>query len=293
MKTAIFIARNLEGGEILVIISGVIKQFELCTIKYHKNCHTIIKEDYCSKCNRYIINEFGREYYAYLLLRTTEDTRIRTTLRETALRAISERMGFSIRTDLYDKLKKLGPNTNPTWWNEWLQIKKFIEQSVNDYYIKPSRRIGLSGNQESELTRFVADKVVSISERSALEVQKFVEGSQSELLSVTRKLLFNYVENFDDQRNEPFVFYRKVLRGVRLEIGIRAVAETYGKAYHVFMDVNGRRQYPAKPVIVGGRAHKEVWVYRIYHTKGWKEKLAKMLRKLLSLEARAVETSRV
>lgn len=274
----------------MTIFNGIIKRFNLRTVKYHKNCHTIIKDAFCPLCNRDMQrNEFGREYYGYLLLKTPEKE-IPTKCRETALETILAKMGISVRMDVRDRLKGLGPQTTPTWLDDWLRIKKAVEQAVENYYIKPSRMIGLSGIQESESKAFVVDKVVSISERSASETQRFVEGSQSELLSVTRGLLYDHKETWNLEGNEPVVFYTKTVNGVRLAIGIRAVAETRGKAYHVFMDVNGRRQYPAKPVLVGGRAHKRAWVYRAYHTEKWKHNLTKKLKHLVDLEERAAQT---
>jgi hypothetical protein len=85
----------------------------------------------------------------------------------------------------------------------------------------------------------------------------------------------------------PVIRFAKCEKEVEIEIGIRAPLAEYAKSYRIWMRLNGVHVYPAEPVRVGrselGKDY-YAWVYRVYHSKRWKDSLQRILEHLTGLE---------
>jgi hypothetical protein len=265
-----------------------VKLFKFDTVKYCARCSGRVTETYCSRCGFLEVKDLRRGFLGVLLLDIFEND-ILCAGDESVLELMLNRVGISIRQDDRDKLKGLRP---PIWGEVWWQVKRSVEKAVYDYYISTQRIIHVSGTMREKF--FQIKNFVKMYDLLSPEIGKYVEGSQSELLIIARNVLIGYEKTplIWGEGEIPVMVYSKEIENEEIKIGIRAPVAQYGKAYHLWMRVNDIPMYPARPVCVGGSSLKEVWVYRVYHTKNWKANLEKRLQHFVSLEGQAVRVVR-
>jgi len=260
----------------------MIKSFEFKTMSYCAICHKKVKKGYCPECGVLSKRKIRRGFYSKFKLDVFESDVI-CAADETILEPLLNRVGISLREDVRDQLRGL---RGSAWFDTFKEIKTLVENSFSDYYIYTERVLGFRGTLRNKT--FFVSKLIKVHERPAFETEKYVGGTQVELLSITRNLLSSYDETLELWGKIPILRYKKKLKNEKIEIGIRAPIAQYGKAYRTWMRVNNVHMYPVEPIRVGGSLLRKAWVYRVYHTKSWKENLSKKLMHLVSLEEKAV-----
>ena len=127
-----------------------------------------------------------------------------------------------------------------------------------------------------------AEKVMSKRELAVFKsVAKFVSTELDEVLTIVREELSGYDVKVEMWGEVPVVRAKKEVQGVLFEVGVRAPVgeEAYGRAFRVWVRANGVHLFPVEPVryMVFGREC-TAYVWRVFHTKGWQERLRKLLR---------------
>jgi hypothetical protein len=278
-----FIYENLKESVHLSDLFGKIKVFKFRTTSYCANCYSKVERGHCPKCGVLSRREIRRGFYGLFKLDVFERD-VACAGDETILEPLLNRVGISLRLDVRDKLKGL---RGQVWFATFKEIQRQIERAINEYYISTERILRFQGTTRNDI--FFMKKLINIHERSTFEVEKYVEGSQGELLSTVRGVLSGYKEILELWGVVPVLRYNKKVKDEEIEISIRAPVAQYGKAYRAWVRVNDVHFYPAEPVLVGGPVRKKEWVYRVYHTKGWRENLENILKHFVSLEEQSIK----
>jgi len=269
----------------MVKLVGKVKNFLVDTKRFCKQCGKIVKWELpgkirCPNCGILDWTQCKRVWFAVVSLDVI-DIDVRVFFLDKALPRLLLRFGVSWQMYM-DHLKGL---RGSAWLEKYKDIKNELELRAREHLV--NQVIVVHGKLEENKT-FFAKKIGEITKPSIPKERiRFVEGKLEELLEITQKVLLYYRKDLEQWENTPVIRFTRLLQGIEIEIGIRAPLTEYGKSYRVWMRVNSVHMYPAKPVRVG--KEKFSWVYRVYHTKGWKEKLEKLLKHLTSLEAHSVK----
>jgi hypothetical protein len=103
----------------------------------------------------------------------------------------------------------------------------------------------------------------------------------------TRGSLPGYTESHELWVETLVVHYKKKIGGNEIDIGIRAPLKLYGHAFRIWFRINGVHFYPVSPY-KDTSTGETAWVYRVYHTPGWKDNLVKRLEYLRNIEGQAI-----
>jgi hypothetical protein len=202
-----------------------------------------------------------------------------------ALPKLMARIGVSWQMYL-DQLAKL---RGEAWFEKYKEIQNEIEAKASQHLI--GRVIVVNGEMEQN-NRFLAKKIGETTRPNVSQERiRFVEGKLEELNEITQSLLGDYKRDLELWEETPVIRYTKLVGGVEIEIGIRAPLTEYAKSYRVWMRLNGVHMYPSEPVRVGrSELGKEyyAWVYRVYHSKGWRQRLEQILEHCTGLETRGL-----
>ena len=181
-----------------------------------------------------------------------------------------------------DSLKGL---RQQAWLETYKSIKNQIETSVNSHL---SGKVLSFNAKKYDKDTLLITKIGQSYETTRIPETgtKFVQGNLKELGEVTQNVLQSYNQDLEWWEETPVLVFKKIIQYVTVEIGLRAPLQEYGKSYRVWMRANGTHMYPSKAV----RTAKEQfeWVMRIYHTRGWSERLKETLEYCISLEERLI-----
>lgn len=224
---------------------------------------------------RAIIDAFDRDWNA--------------TLHNRVVSQLLEIAGISWRTML-DRLRGLQKDA---WLNEWREIVQKVESAIDQNYIQAKRAEIFNAIQypsgNIEVRSVSRAKIITTVVGPKGEVfygSRFTEADEKTFFEITRGSLPGYVESREMWVETLVIHYKKKTHGDEIDIGIRAPLKQYGKAFRVWLRTNNIHLYPATPYTEERTG--ETWVYRVYHTRGWKENLKKRLKYLRALEDRAV-----
>lgn len=263
-------------------VIGKVTCVDFTSFRYCEDCGATVKKRgllwWCPNCGQMDWKKTRRRYEISLGL-DVFDTQLTCIARNHVMDQFLAPVGLSLR-ELADELAHF---RGEAWTIKFRDIKKEVDHRLWQKY----------GEQIAKLNmKPLNDKVCVVARVSSVESgggTAFIEGSQRELLQITRSVLSNYEEKLELWSNIPIIRYTKNIQGELVEIGVRAPVVEYGKAYRVWIRVNDVHMFPTTPIYVGGPHHHPAYVYRIYHTKGWKEKLKEILRYCISLEDLALK----
>lgn len=272
-------------------ITGKITQFRFRKGYVCKECNRLMewKESkyVCPECGTSNWRQRQRVYYMVLWLNDVYDRKIFCAAgNKSTNRFLNYHLGVSLR-EIKDELKGLRKLAYHRTWKRW---KTGIEERVKKYFIDEDRIVAFKGEtikRKDESSAFIISGVASIYKRDVGEQKRFVEAKYRSLLEVAENILSDHEETVEMWGNIPIIRYTKTLDGENIEIKVTAPVKEYGKAYKIWMRVNDVHMYPADYVLVAA-GRKKSWVYRVYHTQGWRENLTKRLEKCRELEERAV-----
>jgi len=209
----------------------------------------------------------------------TFDIDITGLMLERAISQLLDKLGISWR-DLMDGLKGL---RGLAWLETFKDIKEEVETAVRDQLA--GKIVALRGSWSENV--FFANKLGKISFAAVSEERdRFVRGKLKDLLSVTNKVLFDYKRSVEVWEGTPIVRFTRNMDDEEVEVGVRAPFAKYGRAYRVWMRVNDVHMYPSKPF---GTKFTNAYVWRAYHTEGWKQKLEKIFEYCRNREKKAVK----
>lgn len=199
---------------------------------------------------------------------------------EKAISQLLDRLGISWQKQM-DRLKGL---RKKAWFRTFLKVKEEVESAIRKKY--GGQVLTVTGSKEDEGI-FLARKLSKLHSTAVSgEKRRFVMGKLKDLSQITDNLLSGYKRQVELWNGTPVLHFKKTINSDEVEIGIRAPLVEYGKAYRVWMRVNGVHMYPSKPIRIGKVA--EAYVLRTYHTKKWRENLGRHLKYFKALEERAV-----
>jgi len=208
-----------------------------------------------------------------------------------AIRNLLEPTDISWRAIL-DRLKGL---QKEAWLSQWKLIVREVESKIDGFYIQLQRAeifnaiLYPSGVLEvRSISRPRGTTQVTPSGEAPARGTRFTVADEKLFYDVTRRTLAGYVESREMWVETLVVHYKKKIGKDEIDIGIRAPLKKYGQAFRIWFRINGVHFYPVTPYTESSSGETS-WVYRIYHTPGWKDNLKKRLDYLRSLEGRAVE----
>lgn len=200
--------------------------------------------------------------------------------REKAISQLLNRLGISWQKQM-DRLKGL---RKTAWVRTFLKVKEEVESAIRDKY--SGQVLTVTGSKKDERL-FLVNRLSKLYSASvAEEKRRFVMGKLKDLFKITDDLLSDYKREVELWNGTPVLHFKKTVDGDEVEIAIRAPLVQYGKAYRVWMRVNGVHMYPSKPFRIGKAT--KAYVLRAYHTEKWQENLAENLRYCKSMEEHAV-----
>jgi len=269
----------------LVKLVGKVKTFSISTLRLCKQCGKKVKTEVggtirCPQCGIMDWRQSERVWFALVSLDVID-------IDVTAFffgKSLPQLLGhFGVSWQMYkDRLKGL---RGSAWFEKYKEIKNEIEFRARQHLI--GQVIVSHGVMEKD-KMFIVKRLGEV-KRPDLPTERirFVEGKLEELLEITQRILPDYRKHHELWEETPVIRFEKLFQNIEIEIGVRAPLIEYAKSYRVWMRVNGVHMFPAEPVRVGKESFS--WVYRIYHTKGWKEKLEKLLEYLTNLEAHSLK----
>lgn len=270
----------------MVKLVGKLKAFSIRTWRACKGCGERVESVSSGKvrCPNCGLMSWKRSKRVWFTRATFDifDTDIQALLTEKSIGMLLTQAGLYWRRYM-DRLKGLRLQA---WFETYKSIKREIEDAVEANLI--GKVITFYGKSIDENT-FLVKKVGESSETSRIPQigAKFVEGNLKELDAITENVLSEYKREIEWWEDNPVLNFKRDIQGISIEIGLRAPLQEYGKAYRVWMRANGTHMYPSKPVRVG--KNRLEWVLRIYHTKGWNEKLRETLTYCMMLEAQLIK----
>ena len=137
---------------------------------------------------------------------------------------------------------------------------------------------------------FKAKKIMSQRELTVYRnTERFISGDLKEIQKIAENTLPAYQQSLEYRGDIPMVILQNNFDEDSLQIRIRAPVESYGQAYRISVAVNGIHIFPAVPTSLKVFNNDvDVWAYRIYHTKEWKERLKYRLEYIKTLEERTM-----
>ncbi|MFX0204236.1 MAG: hypothetical protein ACFFCW_49700 [Candidatus Hodarchaeota archaeon] len=263
---------------------GKVKTFSINTRRICEQCGKIVKREStgtirCPDCGVLHWPQFRRIWFAITYL-DVFDTSIRAFFLDKNVSRLLSRFRVSWQMSM-DKLKGL---RGIAWLETYKDIKREIELEAKKRLI--GQVIVVHGKLSNSKTLFVKKIGKATKPKISGERKRFVEGKLEELFAITQKVLLGYDKGVELWEDIPIINFTKELQEEKIEIGLRAPLTEYGKSYRVWMKVNDVLMYPAKPVRTG--KNRFSWVLRVYHTKGWKNRLEKILSHCVDLEEQAV-----
>ncbi len=266
-------------------IIGKIKAFSITKRNVCKKCDVFAKRESsdvfrCPKCGRIPRSEVKPIWIAIVPF-DIFDKDITAFLTGNAISQMLSKIGVSWRNSL-DTLKNL---RNEAYFENYkILIKETNEIATKRLVGKTATFYGESINDNAFYVKRVGAQSQSITQITGA---KFVEGTIEELNEISRISLASYSKEIELWEGEmPVVRYKRQIDTVDIEIGLRAPLQERGKSYRIWMRVNGTHMYPAEPVKIGTKTLD--WVWRVYHTKGWKDKLKEYFDYCTSREKRVV-----
>lgn len=265
---------------------GKVKTFSFNTGRFCKECGKKVvsvsgsNKYRCPECGLLDWTKTDRLWFAILNMDVI-DIDVRVFFLNKTLPLLTARMGISWQM-LKDQLKDL---RGEAWLEKYKEIKNEIEAKANQHLIGRIMTVhGHMGENNAFLVKRIGE---ATNPKMQSERTHFVEGKLEELNEVTEKVLDDYKRDVELWEETPVIRFTKSIEGVEIEIGIRAPLTEYAKSYRVWMRFNGVHMYPAEPVRVGkselGKDY-YAWVYRVYHSKGWRQKLEHILEYCTELE---------
>jgi len=212
-------------------------------------------------------------------------------LHDRVVNQLLEGAGFSWK-HILDRLKGL---RGTAWLDEWKRIAEKVNAIVDQHFIQP-RRVEIfnaivykSGSLEvRSLSRPKSIAQTRASEDEVFRGSRFTEADEKSFYDVTRSSLAGYTESREIWVETLVVHYKKKIGEDEIDVGIRAPLKEYGRAFHIWMRINGVHFYPVAPYREASTGETK-WVYRVYHTENWKQNLKKQLDYMRNQENRAVE----
>ena len=277
----------------IVRFEGRIKSFRLQTIRYCRICGN--KVEWVHSGN-YRCPKHGLLDYRQTKRITSGRARIEAFDRDSdadlhvrVVNQLLETAGISLKYML-DRLRGLRKGV---WLDEWKRIVEKVNGIVDQHYIQPKRAeifnaiLHTSGSLEVRSVSRARNTTAS-SQGELFRGSRFTEADEKSFYEVTRTSLVGYTELPEIWVETLVLHYKKKIGKDEIDIGIRAPLKKYGKAFHMWLRINGVHFYPVAPYReqLTGEAR---WVYRVYHTENWKQNLKKQLDYLRNLESRAVE----
>lgn len=263
---------------------GKVKTFAISTLRLCKQCGERVKTDSggtirCPQCGIIDWQQTKRVWFALVSLDVI-DIDVTAFFLDKSLPQLLEHFGVSWQMQK-DRLKGL---RGTAWLEEYKEMKGDIESMARQHLT--GQIIVVHGSLGKE-RKFLVKRLGEMKRPGVgTERIRFVEGKLEELLEITQRILPDYKKIHELWEETPVIRFTKSLQDIEIEIGVRAPFVEYAKSYRVWMRVNDVPMYPAEPIRVG-RGHL-AWVYRIYHTEGWKEKLNNLLKHLKKMEIQAV-----
>lgn len=257
---------------------GKVTRIDFTSFRYCEECEAAVKKHVdlwqCPNCGIVDWRKTRRRYEISLGL-DIFDTQVTCLAQNNVMDQFLVPVGLSLRT-LADELAHF---RGSAWTIKFREVKKDIDQRLWQKY----------GGQVVKLyTKPFNGKAYLITQTKSIDLEhggtSFIEGTQHELLEVTRSVLSNYEEKLERWGDIPILRYTRNISEEAIGIGVRAPVAEYGKAYHVWVRINDVHMIPTTPIYVGGPHHHPAYVYRIYHTKNWKDNLAKSLKYCVSKE---------
>jgi len=249
---------------------GKIIRVDFTSFRYCEECEAIVKKRgdlwFCPNCGLIDWKETRRRYEISLGL-DIFDTQVTCVAENHVMDQFLVPVGLSLR-GIADTLAHF---RGTAWTIKFMEMKREIDQRLWQKY--EGKVVKLNGTWLNG-ERFLIKRVTSIGVEGG---KAFIEGTQRELLEITRSALSDYEEKLELWEDIPILRYAKNIKGEVVEIGVRALVAEYGKAYRVWVRVNDVPMLPTTPVYVGGPHRYPAYVYRTYHTKNWKESLTKNL----------------
>lgn len=255
---------------------GKVTWVDFTTFRYCKKCEATVKKrgDYwwCPNCG--LIGDYRetRRRYELSLGLDVFDTQVICVARNHDINQ------FLFPMTLQEWADELAQFRGASWSIKFRQIKTMIQERLLSKYEDTVVKLDVRWlNGE----RLLIKRVTPI----GLKGEKaFIEGTQHELLEVTRSVLGDHEEKLELWGDTPILRYTKNIREENVEVGVRAPVAEYGKAYRVWVRVNDVHMIPTTPVYTGGPHRCPAYVYRTYHTKNWKENLTDNLKYCVSKE---------
>lgn len=181
------------------------------------------------------------------------------------------------------------------YFEQLRQIKEAVTARVEEL----DREYGFFGDMvewkptdaDTVVVFFKATKTMSDREQKTVQgAEKFIAGEFDAIKRIAEEVLPEFdltVKTFGNLI--PVVVLTKPIGNDVIEVRIRAPVGEYGKAYHLSMRVNDVLMFPAAPVVikVWGQPF-ESWTWRVFHTKGWMERIREWLEYIGKMESRAL-----
>lgn len=256
---------------------GRVRGIDFNTLRYCLTCEATVKKKndswYCPNCGLIHWRKTRRVYFLRLCLGVF-DTQVVCLARDHVMDKFLIPVGLSFRK-LADSLSCL---QGTAWTLKLRDIRKMVRQRLWQKY--GEQVIKVYGEWYHD-HGFLITRIKHVKLEGG---KKFIEGSQRELLEITRRVLSDHKEKLEPWKGIPILRYTKNIRGETVEIEIRTPVAEYSKAYRVRVRVNGVHMIPTTPVYVGGPRRVPAYVYRKYHSKNWKENLTEILKYCVNKE---------
>ena len=285
---------NSWNGEKVVRFEGRIRLARLRTHRVCRICGRVVAKlesgDFkCPEDGVLDYRHIKRENYLYGTIDAFDRDWI-TTFGSNAIRNLLDPTGASWRS-LLDRLKGL---QGEAWLNQWKAIVQKVDAAIDSFYVQAKRAeifnaiLYTSGALEvRSISRARSKLPPTATGQGIVHGTRFTAAGEKPFYEVTRGALSDYGESREMWVETLVVHYKKKIGKDELDIGIRAPLKIYGHAYRIWLRINGVHFYPVTPYTESSSGE-TAWVYRIYHTPGWKDNLKRLLIHLRELETRAV-----